>query len=143
MHQWHMLMHDTLLMEKTFSSSGKYIWLYSVDAFKIAKLLSLSSLKVALGIPGPPGVPWGYPRVVPARPFGVAVQGSPLVPASLFGVGVQFAQVDPKLAQVESEFGSNLPNHPMAQVDAKLAQVDPKLAQICPSSPQPAAATTK
>ena len=53
-----------------------------------------------------------------------------MVPARLFGVGVQFAQVDPKLAQVESEFGSNLPNHPMAQVDAKLAQVDPKLAQV-------------
>ena len=119
--------------------------LYSVDAFKIAKLLSLSSLKVALGTPGPPGVPWGYPRVVPARPFGVAVQGSPLVPARLFGVGIQFAQVHPKLAQVESEFGSKLPKfiHPMAQVDAKLAQVDPRLAQICPSSPEPAAATTK
>ena len=41
------------------------------------------------------------------------VQGSPLVPERLFGVGIQFAQVDPKLAQ------------------------------ICPSSPQPAAATTK
>ena len=84
------------------------------------------------------------PRI-PSGKLWVGVQGSPLVPARLFGVGIQFAQVHPKLAQVESEFASNLPKfiHPMAQVDAKLAQVDPKLAQICPSSTQPAAATTK
>ena len=47
--------------------------LHSIDAFKIA-------FKVALGSPGPLGVPWGYPRV-PARPFGVGVQ-PPRVPAS-------------------------------------------------------------
>ena len=97
-----------VIMRKNIQARGKYIVLYSVDAFKIAKRLSLSTLKVALGTPGPPGVPWGYPSV-PARPFGVGVHGSPLVPARLFGVGIQFAQVDPKLAQVESEFGSTVP----------------------------------
>ena len=51
---------------------------------------------------------------IPSGKLWVGVQGSPLVPARLFGVGIQFAQVDPKLAQVESEFGSNLPKfiHP-------------------------------
>ena len=53
------------------------------------------------------------PRI-PSGKLWVGVQGSPLVPARLFGVGSQFAQVHPKLAQVESEFGSNQPKfiHP-------------------------------
>ena len=84
------------------------------------------------------GDPYSISPRIPSGKLWVGVQGSPLVPARLFGVGSQFAQVHPKLAQVESEFGSNLPKfiHPMAQVDTKLAQ-------ICPSSPQPAAATSK
>ena len=81
------------------------------------------------------------PRI-PSGKLWVGVQGSPLVPARLFGVGIQFAQVDPKLAQVESKFGSNLPKfiHPswpkLMPSWPKLIPSWPKFAQVHPNQQQ-------